>query len=174
MYTPCYAEVVHPPQVFWWPLALPTQAPSPKAKVIIRPYNWLSPTKPKPEGIHIRFTWYLDLLTLRSSHPLETGMATLFCPSCSNLLVISAETGVNKWACNTCPYEFPITKQMTSRTRLKRKKTDDVLGGEEMWKHADSIAGEFPNFHPPRSPPLGWGLFRRGRRVMIPVLPRLY
>ena len=69
-------------------------------------------------------------------------MATLFCPSCSNLLVISSETGFNKWACNTCPYEFPITKQMTSRTRLERKQVDDVLGGEEMWKHADSIAGE--------------------------------
>ncbi|KIM81039.1 hypothetical protein PILCRDRAFT_821877 [Piloderma croceum F 1598] len=27
---------------------------------------------------------------------------------------------------------------MTSRTRLKRKEVDDVLGGEEMWKHADS------------------------------------
>ena len=74
-------------------------------------------------------------------------MATLFCPSCSNLLVISAETGVNKWACNTCPYEFPITKQMTSRTRLRRKQTDDVLGGEEMWKHADSIAGEPRTFN---------------------------
>jgi len=71
-------------------------------------------------------------------------MATLFCPSCSNLLVISAETGFNKWACNTCPYEFPITKQMTSRTRLERKQVDDVLGGEEMWKHADSIAGKNP------------------------------
>ena len=69
-------------------------------------------------------------------------MATLFCPSCSNLLVISSETGFNKWACNTCPYEFPITKQMTSRTRLDRKQVDDVLGGEEMWKHADSTAGE--------------------------------
>ena len=72
-------------------------------------------------------------------------MATLFCPSCSNLLVISAETGFNKWACNTCPYEFPITKQMTSRTRLDRKRVDDVLGGEEMWKHADSIAGKPPS-----------------------------
>lgn len=26
---------------------------------------------------------------------------------------------------------------MTSRTRLKRKEVDDVLGGEEMWKDAD-------------------------------------
>lgn len=62
----------------------------------------------------------------------------LFCPTCANLLVISSETGYNKWACNTCPYEFPITKQMTSRTRMKRKEVDDVLGGDEMWKHADS------------------------------------
>ncbi|KAF8076727.1 hypothetical protein FPV67DRAFT_429838 [Lyophyllum atratum] len=62
----------------------------------------------------------------------------LFCPACANLLVISSETGYNKWACNTCAYEFPITKQMTARTKLKRKETDDVLGGDEMWAHADS------------------------------------
>lgn len=31
---------------------------------------------------------------------------------------------------------------MTSRTKLKRKEVDDVLGGEEMWKHADSTAGK--------------------------------
>ncbi|KIJ44090.1 hypothetical protein M422DRAFT_228725 [Sphaerobolus stellatus SS14] len=61
----------------------------------------------------------------------------LFCPTCANILVISSETGYNKWACNTCPYEFPITKQMTSRTRLKRKQVDDVLGGEETWRDAD-------------------------------------
>ena len=87
----------------------------------------------------------------------------LFCPNCANLLVISAETGYNKWACNTCAYEFPITKQaslsaifvspakgcsdkasaqMTSRTKLKRKEVDDVLGGEDQWKHADSTNGK--------------------------------
>ena len=32
--------------------------------------------------------------------------------------------------------------QMTSRTKLKRKEVDDVLGGDEMWKHADATAGE--------------------------------
>jgi DNA-directed RNA polymerase III subunit RPC11 len=82
----------------------------------------------------------------------------LFCPTCANLLVISSETGYNKWACNTCPYEFPISQQvcpssfllssthqrpktqMTSRTKLKRKQVDDVLGGDEMWKHADATA----------------------------------
>ncbi len=31
--------------------------------------------------------------------------------------------------------------QMTSRTKLTRKQVDDVLGGDETWKHADSTAG---------------------------------
>ncbi|KAI0030531.1 hypothetical protein K488DRAFT_54045 [Vararia minispora EC-137] len=62
----------------------------------------------------------------------------LFCPTCANILIISSETGYNKWACNTCAYEFPIAKQMTSRTRLQRKAVDDVLGGEDAWKNADS------------------------------------
>ena len=30
--------------------------------------------------------------------------------------------------------------QMTSRERMKRKEVDDVLGGEEAWKNADSTA----------------------------------
>ncbi|KIO20692.1 hypothetical protein M407DRAFT_134419 [Tulasnella calospora MUT 4182] len=61
----------------------------------------------------------------------------IFCPSCANMLIISAETGANKWACQTCPYEFPIEKLMLSRTRLKRKAVDDVLGGDAMWADAD-------------------------------------
>lgn len=42
----------------------------------------------------------------------------LFCPTCANLLVISTETGLNKWACNTCAYEFPITKQVRALSNL--------------------------------------------------------
>ncbi|PVF96115.1 putative Rpc11-DNA-directed RNA polymerase III subunit C11 [Serendipita vermifera] len=50
------------------------------------------------------------------------------------MLIISNEsTGKNKWVCQTCPYEFPITKTMKSRTHLKRKEVDDVLGGDESW-----------------------------------------
>jgi hypothetical protein len=30
---------------------------------------------------------------------------------------------------------------MTSRTKLVRKAVDDVLGGEEAWKYADSTQG---------------------------------
>ncbi|KAJ7058632.1 hypothetical protein C8F01DRAFT_1148815 [Mycena amicta] len=69
----------------------------------------------------------------------------LFCPTCSNLLTVSSETtGYNKFICNTCPYEFPISKQMTSRTKLVRKAVDDVLGGEEAWKDADKTMASCP------------------------------
>jgi hypothetical protein len=32
--------------------------------------------------------------------------------------------------------------QMTARTHMKRKDVDDVLGGEDQWKHADSTPGQ--------------------------------
>ena len=35
--------------------------------------------------------------------------------------------------------------QMTSRTKLKRKEVDDVLGGDDQWKHADSTNGKVPD-----------------------------
>ncbi|KAF9514065.1 hypothetical protein BS47DRAFT_1329119 [Hydnum rufescens UP504] len=56
----------------------------------------------------------------------------LFCPTCANMLIISIDDGsTNHWSCQTCPYKFPITKQMTSRTKLKRKAVDDVLGAAD-------------------------------------------
>lgn len=33
---------------------------------------------------------------------------------------------------------------MTSRTKLVRKEVDDVLGGDEMWAHADQTQGMAP------------------------------
>ena len=44
--------------------------------------------------------------------PVRRVQLMLSCPNCANLLVISAQTGYNKWACNTCAYEFPIAKQV--------------------------------------------------------------
>lgn len=56
----------------------------------------------------------------------------LFCPSCSNLLVISTETGYNKWACNTCAYEFPIAKQVNLfRRALVLYKLTCLMMGED-------------------------------------------
>ena len=52
-------------------------------------------------------------------------------PNVREPAVIDNATGYNKWACNTCAYEFPITKQMTARTHLARKAVDDELGGKD-------------------------------------------
>lgn len=66
----------------------------------------------------------------------------LFCPTCANCLIIQLDDhGNNKWSCHTCPYEFPIVRQMTTRQHLKRKEVDDVMGGEESWKNVDSTDG---------------------------------
>lgn len=68
----------------------------------------------------------------------------LFCPTCANILtILRDDSGLNKWSCATCPYEFPIDKQMTTRTKLKRKEIDDVMGGEDSWKNVDSTDGEW-------------------------------
>ncbi|KAJ1957999.1 putative Rpc11-DNA-directed RNA polymerase III subunit C11 [Linderina pennispora] len=70
-----------------------------------------------------------------------------FCPSCSNLLLVEngvGENGETCLVCQTCPYQFPIRRQMISRTILKRKEVDDVLGGEEAWKNVDSIETPCP------------------------------
>ncbi|UZJ51133.1 hypothetical protein CBS101457_000453 [Exobasidium rhododendri] len=55
------------------------------------------------------------------------------------MLLIAGDQGSFKWACSTCPYQFPIEKQMTSRTKLPRKEVDDIMGGDEAWKNVDSI-----------------------------------
>ncbi|KAF8329789.1 putative Rpc11-DNA-directed RNA polymerase III subunit C11 [Cantharellus anzutake] len=56
----------------------------------------------------------------------------LFCPTCANMLIISIDGGsTNHWACQTCPYKFPIKNRMSSRSKLKRKAVDDVLGTAE-------------------------------------------
>lgn len=70
----------------------------------------------------------------------------LFCPNCANVVTVlpSSSTGENKWTCPTCPFEFPMTRQVTSRVRLERKQVDDVMGGEDSWKNVDSTDGTSP------------------------------
>ncbi|SCZ89966.1 BZ3500_MvSof-1268-A1-R1_Chr1-3g01695 [Microbotryum saponariae] len=96
----------------------------------------------------------------------------IFCNYCANLLVVIDSGAGNKWACKTCPYEYPIKKSVsqgpvleggelknaliltTSRVQLggqyrereflTRKEVDDVLGGEDSWKNVDSTAYDCP------------------------------
>ncbi|KAJ2734980.1 hypothetical protein IW152_001962 [Coemansia sp. BCRC 34962] len=70
-----------------------------------------------------------------------------FCPSCSNLLLVEPGTGAEGetcLVCQTCPYIYPIRKPIISRTILKRKEVDDVLGGEEAWKNVEAIGAVCP------------------------------
>ncbi|KAJ6530364.1 hypothetical protein DFH09DRAFT_934303 [Mycena vulgaris] len=62
----------------------------------------------------------------------------LFCPSCANLLIIGDASGLNTWICQTCPYQFPITKQHTSRTHLKTKRAGSLLEAT-VWKSLMSV-----------------------------------
>ncbi|GHJ87557.1 hypothetical protein NliqN6_3959 [Naganishia liquefaciens] len=68
----------------------------------------------------------------------------LFCPYCSNYLTIGAPEGTNRWQCSSCPYIFAIKKEMTSRTHLKRKEVDDVMGGEAAWENVDKVPAVCP------------------------------
>lgn len=64
--------------------------------------------------------------------------------------------------CSSCPYIFTIKKevrdtiplklnayglntllQMTSRTHLKRKEVDDVMGGEAAWENVDKVPSAY-------------------------------
>lgn len=69
---------------------------------------------------------------------------SLFCPTCANILLVKRDDSQRfKWYCNTCPYQFPIKQQMTTRVKLTRKKVDDIMGGEDAWKNVDSTDGEY-------------------------------
>ncbi|PVU84794.1 hypothetical protein BB559_006316 [Furculomyces boomerangus] len=71
----------------------------------------------------------------------------LFCPSCCNLLLIKTEAGDNNescFVCQTCPYMYPIHRPLVTRTLLKKKQVDDVLGGENAWQNVDSISVTCP------------------------------
>lgn len=70
----------------------------------------------------------------------------LFCPVCSNSLIVSRTPGddekpegQNRMECRTCPYQFLINGSIFERKKMQRKVVDDVLGGKEAWANADRI-----------------------------------
>lgn len=88
-----------------------------------------------------------------------------FCPNCSNMLLVSsrtwesfkvlslteglqistADSGIHRLTCPTCPYEFPIAGvEIFDRKELPRKEIDDVLGGDGAWENVDQTAAQCP------------------------------
>lgn len=54
--------------------------------------------------------------------------------------------GQNRFSCVSCPYNFVITKRYYERKYLKKKETEDVLGGKGAWDNVDKTEGAFRVF----------------------------
>ncbi|KAL1965374.1 hypothetical protein VTN77DRAFT_5811 [Rasamsonia byssochlamydoides] len=78
-------------------------------------------------------------------------MPLTFCPNCSNALTVSrAEPssqyplGINRFECRTCPYQYVLDRAYFEKTPMKQKEVEDVFGGKEEFKNADSMAAQCP------------------------------
>lgn len=77
----------------------------------------------------------------------------LFCPSCSNMLIISQipsshtapednmHIGKNRFECRTCPYQMVLDRRYYERKNMKLKDVGDILGGAESWANVDQTEG---------------------------------
>ena len=46
----------------------------------------------------------------------------MFCPYCANLLVVEPFDGEMRFACKTCPYNYPIGKCLKKAAHIEQKK----------------------------------------------------
>lgn len=68
----------------------------------------------------------------------------LFCPTCSNILIVEEGLSCFRFACNTCPYVYNIKQKMSNRKYPRLKDVDDVLGGAAAWENVDSTEEKCP------------------------------
>ena len=66
----------------------------------------------------------------------------IFCPTCSNSLLIEKTHSDFRFYCKTCPYICNVTEKVTNTMNLERKQIDDVLGGQEAWENVDQTDAE--------------------------------
>ena len=59
----------------------------------------------------------------------------LFCPSCSNILLIEETSSDFRFYCKTCPYIYLVEEKFHVKMSLDRKEIDDVMGGKEAWEN---------------------------------------
>ncbi len=64
-----------------------------------------------------------------------------FCPTCGNALLVKLPKCY--FVCRTCPYTFQIKSDITFPLELKKKKVDDVLGGEKAWESGDKTESTY-------------------------------
>jgi DNA-directed RNA polymerase III subunit RPC11 len=72
------------------------------------------------------------------------------CPTCSNVLTVSTAisaddpTPTNRLECQTCPYEYLLTKRFYERKTFVRKEREDVFGGPGAWDNAQKAQMQCP------------------------------
>lgn len=66
----------------------------------------------------------------------------IFCPICSNCLLIERGALNLQFFCKTCEYTFPVMKEVKNVIQLQTKQVDDVLGGKDAWKNVDQTDGK--------------------------------
>jgi len=79
----------------------------------------------------------------------------LFCPRCSNLLLLGVEGQEYRFCCQTCPYFHAITQKMYKSVHFDRKEAADVES-EKNWTNEDSTGTRLAcqSRHNTSSPPL--------------------
>jgi DNA-directed RNA polymerase subunit M/transcription elongation factor TFIIS len=65
----------------------------------------------------------------------------LFCPRCSNLLLLGQNGQEMRFVCQTCPYYHAITQKMFKTMALDRKEVAEVES-EKDWTNEDSDGAE--------------------------------
>ncbi|XP_026461640.1 DNA-directed RNA polymerase III subunit RPC10-like [Ctenocephalides felis] len=70
----------------------------------------------------------------------------LFCPTCANLLCVEAGAGGDlRYSCHTCPYVYPIVKEIGLKIYPKLKEIGHVMGGAAAWENVDSTDAVCPS-----------------------------
>lgn len=49
--------------------------------------------------------------------------------------------GQNRFECRTCPYQYILDKRYYERKLMKKKETEDILGGAGSWDNVDKTDG---------------------------------
>ncbi len=63
----------------------------------------------------------------------------LFCPYCSNLLLLEKSNNM-RYYCKTCSYNYNITKEFTNYNFYDNKLTETIMGGKEVWENVATTA----------------------------------
>ncbi|MCQ2820163.1 MAG: transcription factor S [archaeon] len=75
----------------------------------------------------------------------------LFCPTCSNLLLLEKSGNSFRYFCKTCPYVFNVTQKIKIIENFEHKDEDLILGGKEAWENVSKTNAVCPKCEHPKA-----------------------